>query len=82
MIEELIGHKIPVEWPEDALFKPPVRFAEPPTGPGHKRRVRRPGEPSPAQPPKTTEGARKKPRHRRRKKRPEDGTPMPTAVIE
>ena len=58
-IEELIGHKIPVEWAGDDLFLAPApRSAEPPSSVQYRRPVRgraarptRPGRPArPAQP--------------------------------
>jgi ATP-dependent RNA helicase RhlB len=80
-IEEFIGHKIPVEWPDEDLFREPVL---PPTEPGApgRRRVgggrpvvgetdQRQAAPSPGA------GGKRKRRRRRRKGHPPAGTPLP-----
>jgi ATP-dependent RNA helicase RhlB len=81
-IEKLIGHKIPVEWPDDSLFlsegaavaavsaEPdmPARRPRPPRRRGGRETSVK--APAPAPPPEERESASKKRRRRRRKPKP------------
>jgi ATP-dependent RNA helicase RhlB len=80
-IEEFIGHKIPVEWPDDDLFREPV---VPPAEAGAPGR-RRPGGGHPAAgdadrrqaAPSAGVGGKRKRRRRHRRGHPPPGTPLP-----
>ncbi len=73
-IEEFIGHKIPVEWAEEALFLKPIpRLVEgrPVRGPAERRGA------GPAAPTPSTPGAPPQGRRRRRRGRKPAETPLP-----
>jgi ATP-dependent RNA helicase RhlB len=80
-IEEFIGHKIPVEWPDEDLFREPV---VPPAEAGAPGR-RRPGGGHPAAgdadrrqaAPSAGVGGKRKRRRRHRRGHPPPGTPLP-----
>jgi ATP-dependent RNA helicase RhlB len=86
-IEEFIGHKIPVEWPDEALFRAPVprpvKPAAPPRRrPGGIRRAagevdRRGTGGGPAVAPAPGGERKRKRRRRRRKHHPPGGAPLP-----
>ncbi len=71
VIEALIGHKIPVEWAEEDLFKVPVKEA--PGQSGRKRRGRRPDVPAG----KTNEAAAAEQKRRRRRRKPHSNADVP-----
>jgi ATP-dependent RNA helicase RhlB len=91
-IEELIGHKIPVEWPTDDLFVTPSVPAAGPSSAVQRRRPARgktsrparstrPAQPSrqvQAPPSAGPEGEAQAKRRRRRKRKPANAPPQPT----
>ncbi|HTX52803.1 MAG TPA: DEAD/DEAH box helicase [Candidatus Baltobacteraceae bacterium] len=81
MIEELIGHKIPVEWPDDTLFKTPVR-SDVQGQPGRKSRGRRPTSETTTTAKPSGEARKKRHRPRRTKRPSTDAPAMPVPIIE
>ena len=78
VIESLIGHKIPVDWAEEELFKIPIKDLAGQSA--RKRHGRRPAE---APTGKAAEPAQRKRRRRPRKPRPKiDAPALPAPVID